>query len=107
MQTTINNSNATRISELINGIDFENFGKMDKLELISSFLLNPKFLNFVKAMATQKKCCQHYDCFFNINNSGSKNNKDAKNCNDQTNINEEKTSRNEKGSPKIIIRKQI
>lgn len=84
LQTTINNSNTTQISDIIHGIDFENFGKMDKIELITSFLLHPKFLNFVKAMATQKKCCHHFDCFFNINkNEPANETKNNNNSNDQ------------------------
>ena len=68
LQTTINNSNISKISDLMNGIDTQNFTKFDKIELISTFLSSEKFVNFLKELTSQKKCCLHQDCFFNAHN---------------------------------------
>ena len=63
---SLNNSNASKITEIMNGIDVDNFNKIDKIELISSFLSNEKFLSIIKDLAIQKKCCTNADCYFNI-----------------------------------------
>ena len=69
LQTTINNSNISKMNEIIHGIDIENFTKFDKIDMISSFFSNEKFISFVKELVLLKKCCSHPDCFLNSENA--------------------------------------
>ena len=62
---SLNNSKVSKISEIISGIDVENFNKIDKIELITSFLSNRKFIEMVRDLVNQKKCCANHDCYFN------------------------------------------
>lgn len=62
---SLNNSKVSKISEIISGIDVDNFNKIDKIELITSFLSNHKFIEMIRDLVNQKKCCANSDCYFN------------------------------------------
>lgn len=68
LQTTA--VNKSKLEEVFSGIAIEDLHSFDKIELISSFFANEQFLQVVKDLIKEKKCCLHEDCYFNRKNAG-------------------------------------
>lgn len=61
--------NKSKLEEILGGIAMEQLHSFEKTELIANFLTNEQFLQVLKDLVREKKCCFHEDCYFNKKNT--------------------------------------
>ena len=49
-----------------NEVTLDKFTKFDKIDLIKKFFTNKRFLEMVKMQIFNEKCCNNYNCKYNI-----------------------------------------